>query len=431
MQCPHYDAGRCRSCTLIELPRPAQVAGKEARVRELLAGYDDVAWLPSVTGAEHGFRNKAKMVVTGTVDRPVLGIVGPPGPYAGTSVDLTDCGLYPTALQAAFGPLSGLITRARLQPYDLTPAPRGRKVTPRDAARRGELKHVLVTLSPDGELMVRLVLRSTEAVARIRKHLPWLAEALPALAVLSVNVQPAHAAVLEGEQEIVLTDRGTLPMRVDGITLHLRPQSFFQTNTEIAAALYRQAREWVDEVAPASLWDLYCGVGGFALHCAAPGRAVTGVEIAAEAVASATTTADELATLAPDAVVGSHDAAWWRAAMAEVSFGAGDATGFALGTDADPELVVVNPPRRGLGSELARRLEASHARYVVYSSCHAVSLARDLAEMPSLRPRRAVLLDMFPQTEHYEVLMLLERSERSSAPGAPESGSRVSAPQDR
>ena len=267
-----------------------------------------------------------------------------------------------------------------------------------------------MTLSPDGELMVRLVLRSTEAVARIRKHLPWLQSALPGLAVLSVNVQPAHAAVLEGEQEIVLTDRETLPMRVDGVTLHLRPQSFFQTNTEVAAALYRQARQWVDAADPASVWDLYCGVGGFALHCAAPGRSVTGVEISAEAVASAATTAGELATLPPDAVVGGRDAGWWRDAMAGVRFSAGDATGFALGTDADPELVVVNPPRRGIGADLARRLEASNARHVLYSSCHAASLARDLAEMPSLRPRRAVLLDMFPQTNHYEVLTLLERT---------------------
>ncbi|WP_278235680.1 23S rRNA (uracil(747)-C(5))-methyltransferase RlmC [Isoptericola sp. AK164] len=411
MQCPHYDAGRCRSCTLIEIARPEQVRDKESHVRELLAAYDDVSWLPAVVGPESGFRNKAKMVVAGTVEEPVLGIVGPPGPYAGQSVDLTDCGLYPPALQAAFGPLAELITRARLQPYDLAPPADGarRKVTPRAAARRGELKHVLVTLSPDGELMVRLVLRSTEALDRIRKHLPWLHERLPGLAVLSVNVQPAHAAVLEGEQEIVLTERATLPMRLDGVTLHLRPQSFFQTNTGVAEALYRQARRWIDEIDPATLWDLYCGVGGFALHVAAPGRSVTGIEISAEAVASATTTASELATLPAGAVVGSRDADWWRRAMAGVRFAAGDATGFALGSGDDPELVVVNPPRRGIGTDLARRLEASAVQHVLYSSCQARTLARDLAEMPSLRPRRAVLLDMFPQTSHYEVLVLLSR----------------------
>ncbi|WP_425955683.1 23S rRNA (uracil(747)-C(5))-methyltransferase RlmC [Xylanimonas sp. McL0601] len=405
MQCHHYDAGRCRSCTLLEVAYPTQVADKERHVRELLEPVlgeraHDVAWLPPVTSAEGGFRNKAKMVVTGSVDAPVIGILGalPFGEAGG--VDLTDCPLYPQVLQAAFGPLAALITRARLEPYDLTPS--RARVTPRDAARRGELKHLLVTVSPAGELLVRLVLRSQEPVARLRKHLPWLQAELPNLAVLSVNVQPEHKAVLEGELEIVLTERQTLPMTLDGITLHLRPQSFFQTNTDVAAALYRQAREWVDDVAPAGLWDLYCGVGGFALHCAAPGRSVTGIELSAEAVASAEVTRGELASASREGA----------AAMAGVRFAAGDATAFALGASPDdvPELVIVNPPRRGIGPELAEWLETSSARWVLYSSCNAVTLARDLEHMPSLRPAQARLLDMFPQTRHYEVLTLLTRA---------------------
>ncbi len=400
MQCHHFDAFRCRSCTLLDVAYPVQVADKESHVRDLLAPVigpdaDGVVWLPPVTSAEGAFRNKAKMVVTGTIEDPVIGVHGalPSGETGG--VDLTDCPLYPPALQAAFGPLGELVTRAALQPYDLTPS-RG-KVSPRDAARRGELKHLLVTLSPDGELMVRLVLRSQEPVARLRKHLPWLQAALPHLAVLSVNLQPEHKAILEGDTEIVLSARETLPMRLDvrpgGMTLHLRPQSFFQTNTEVAAALYRQAREWVDEVGPTSLWDLYCGVGGFALTCAAPGRQVTGIELSVEAIASANTTRDELG--APD-----------------VRFASGDATAFALATPPEeaPELVIVNPPRRGIGPELAEWLERSSAEWVLYSSCNAVTLARDLEHMPSLRPTRVRLLDMFPQTRHYEVLTLLRRA---------------------
>jgi 23S rRNA (uracil747-C5)-methyltransferase len=306
VQCDHYDAGRCGSCTLLATPYPTQVRDKAAHVASLLpdAGID---WLPPVTGPESGFRNKAKMVVSGTVDAPVLGILGAAGgPVAGQGVDLTDCGLYPPALQASFGPLAAFVTRAGLHPYDAVSPSRGRRrrETPRESAWRGELKHVLVTMSADGELMVRLVLRSTEPVARIRKHLPWLRAELPQAAVVSVNVQPAHAAVIEGAEEIVLTERETLPMRLHGITLHLRPQSFFQTNTAVAGALYDQARAWVDDVAPASLWDLYCGVGGFALHCAAPGRTVTGIEISPEAVAGATATRDELASLPAGAVVG-------------------------------------------------------------------------------------------------------------------------------
>ena len=179
------------------------------------------------------------MVVSGTVAEPVLGILD----RAGHGVDLTDCGLYPDALQASFGPLAAFVTRANLEPYEVSAV--GKR-----AQQRGELKYLLVTLSPDGELMVRFVLRSQEAIARIRKHLASLQAELPALAVASANIQPAHAAVLEGDLEIPLTERTTLPMRIDDITLDLRPQSFFQTNTAVATELYRQASTWVDEVGP-------------------------------------------------------------------------------------------------------------------------------------------------------------------------------------
>ena len=74
-----------------------------------------------------------------------------------------------------------------------------------------------------------------------------------------------------------------------------------------------------------------------------------------------------------------------------------------------PDLVVVNPPRRGIGADLAGWLEASTASTVVYSSCNVDSLARDLAAMPSLHPVTGRVFDMFPQTPHTEVMVRLER----------------------
>lgn len=373
MQCHHFDAARCRSCTWIELPYADQLAAKQERCRELVDPFGPLDWLPPVASAESGFRNKAKMAVGGTVEAPTLGILDP----GGVGVDLRDCGLYPASLQAALPVLAEFVTLARLVPYDVP-------------TRRGELKYVLVTESPDGELLVRFVLRSSEALPRLRKHLPWLLTALPRAVVVSANLLPEHKAVLEGEQEVVLTERATLRMRVNDVDLHLRPQSFFQTNTDVAAALYRIGREWVDAAEPRSVWDLYCGVGGFALHVPRPGRAVVGIETSVEAVASAEQSRADLG-------------------LADVRFAAGDATAFALGAGAPPDLVIVNPPRRGIGPALAGWLEDSGVRDVVYSSCNAASLARDLAAMPSLRPRRARLLDMFPQTGHYEVVVALSR----------------------
>ena len=73
-----------------------------------------------------------------------------------------------------------------------------------------------------------------------------------------------------------------------GVTLRLGPRSFFQTNTFVAEALYDQARTWVEALPDVrTIWDLYCGVGGFALHLAGPGREVLGVEVSADAIDAA------------------------------------------------------------------------------------------------------------------------------------------------
>ena len=374
MLCSHFDAGRCRSCSELGIPYDQQLAIKQRHISELLADHDALAWLPPVASAPMGFRNKAKMVVTGTVEEPTLGILNP----MGAGIDLRDCPLHMPGIQTALPVLADFVTRAGLTPYDI-------------GSRRGELKHVLVTESPGGELMVRFVLRSQEPVARIRKHLTGLREVLPAMVVASVNLQPEHKAVLEGDREIVLTEQETLLMQVAGLDLHLRPQSFFQTNTAMAAELYGLARAWAADLSPRTIWDLYCGVGGFALSLAGPGVAITGIEVSREAVASASITAAE-------------------AGLADVRFAVGDATAYAAAAAAPPDLVVVNPPRRGIGPELSGWLESSGVGHVLYSSCNARSLARDLAAMPSLRPVRGQLLDMFPNTGHYEVLVLLERS---------------------
>jgi 23S rRNA (uracil747-C5)-methyltransferase len=368
MDCHHYDAFRCRSCTLLEVPRTRQLSDKEAHARSLV---DAPVWLATVAGAESGFRNKAKMAVGGTVDAPTLGILD----RDLRGVDLRDCGLHSPGLTAALDRIADWIRDAGLTPYDV-------------AARTGELKHVLLTESPDGEMMLRLVMRSTALEARVRSRLPALREAVPGLRVVTINVQPEHKAVLEGEREIVLSDDATMPMRLaTGVELWLRPQSFFQTNTAIAEALYDQARAWVAALPDVrTIWDLYCGVGGFALHLAGDGREVVGVEASEEAIRSAL-----------------------AAQVAGASFTAADATRWALEQPSVPDLVVVNPPRRGIGAELAGWLEQSGVRHVVYSSCNAESLARDLALMPSLRPVEARVLDMFPHTTHYEVLVLLTR----------------------
>ena len=378
MQCDYFDAGLCRSCTLMGEPYPSQLSAKQRTVAALLAPFgDDIDWSAPVESPESGFRAKAKMVVGGTVHAPTIGILD----GQGRGVDLRRCGVIAPGILSAFPALIGFITAARLDPYDVP-------------ARRGELKHLIVTEASSGDLMVRFVVRSDEGLARVRRHLGELHSTLPRARVVSVNLLPEHKAVLEGDVEHVLTEQRALPMAVGDVTLHALPRSFVQTNTIVAGELYRQAALWINELSPASVWDLYCGVGGFALHAAAPSRHVVGVEVSPEAVTSA-----EIA----------RDAQLPTSERSNVSFIAADATAWAAAQDARPELVIVNPPRRGLGAPLAEMLERRGPRTIVYSSCNPDSLARDLAAMPSYRVTRARVVDMFPQSRHTEVLTLLER----------------------
>lgn len=386
LNCHYFDAGSCRSCALLATPYETQLADKVARCGALLATVPQSAWLPPFSGGDRGFRNRAKLVVGGSRAAITLGILGPDG----QGVDLRECAIQAPGIAAVIPTLAAFIESTGLAPYEVP-------------ARRGELKFVHVTLAPSGALMLRFVTRTEHGLNVLRSRCARLRELIPNAAVISVNLLPEHKAVLEGEREELLHG-SALAMELDRVTLYLRPQSFFQTNTAVAAELYAQVAEWVSAIDPTSVWDLYCGVGGFALHVTAPGRAVLGVEISEAAVESARRSAAESA---PRAEAEAAEAGGTGGA----DFVAADATAFAVASAPSdvPEVVIVNPPRRGLGPVLAEWLETSGVPWVVYSSCNPESLARDLAAMPAFAVRSGRVFDMFPHTNHLEVAVLLER----------------------
>ncbi|WP_114193460.1 23S rRNA (uracil(747)-C(5))-methyltransferase RlmC [Edaphovirga cremea] len=375
MHCVQYTTGTCRSCQWLEKPYDRQLDEKQSHLQQLLADHVVGEWLTPVSGAQTAFRNKAKMVVSGSVERPLLGMLH----RDGTPVDLCACPLYPASFGPVFDQLKMFIARAGLTPYNV-------------ARKRGELKFLLLTESTlDGGLMLRFVLRSTTKLAQLRAALPWLQQQLPQLKVISVNIQPVHMAILEGETEIALTPEQALEERFNQIPLYIRPQSFFQTNPRVAASLYATAREWVRQLSIASMWDLFCGVGGFGLHCATPEMHLTGIEINAEAIACARQSALTLG-------------------LKHVDFQALDSTRFATAEGVVPDLVLVNPPRRGIGADLCDYLAAMAPPHILYSSCNAESMAKDLALLSGYSIQKVQLFDMFPHTSHYEVLVLLRRN---------------------
>lgn len=374
MHCALYDAGRCRSCQWLELPGSQQLADKMADLRALLADAPVAEWCAPVCGPESGFRNKAKMVVSGSVERPLLGMLH----RDGAPEDLTDCPLYPQSFAPVFATLKPFIARAGLTPYNV-------------ARRRGELKYILLTESRlEGGMMLRFVLRSETKLAQLRAALPELQALLPQLQGITANIQPVHMAIMEGEREIFLTDQQALAENFNGVPLWIRPQSFFQTNPVVASRLYATARDWVRQLPVNHMWDLFCGVGGFGLHCATPDMRLTGIEIAPEAIACAKQSAAEL---------GLHN----------LHFQALDSTQFATGEGDIPDLVLVNPPRRGIGDELCAYLSRMAPEFIIYSSCNARTMAKDIARLAGYRIERVQLFDMFPHTAHYEVLTLLVR----------------------
>lgn len=386
INCQHYIKGDCRSCQWLEKDYAQQLQEKMHDLTMQLSAFPDYRMEPTCASKISGFRNKAKMIVSGSVERPILGIL-PDHNNPQSAVDLSDCPLYPASLQAIFPILKDFIGRAGLVPYNIL-------------KRKGELKYILLTESQStGKMMLRFVLRSELKLPLIQRELPSLLAKLPQLEVVSLNIQPQHAAILEGEKEIFLTEQQVLAESFNQIPLFIRPQGFFQTNPVVAEKLYHTAQEWVlalnVEYKIQHLWDLFCGVGGFGLHCASalqkenPAIKLTGIEISPSAIFSATLSANKLA-------------------LPQVNFQSLDAAAFALQQKDKPDLIVVNPPRRGIGGELAEFLNQLRPHFILYSSCNSQTMAKDMQYLSAYQLEKTQLFDMFPHTSHYEVLSLLK-----------------------
>lgn len=479
LRCGYYQRGECRSCALIDLPYASQIAQKSARAAELVPADK---WLLPATSQISQFRNKVKLVVSGNLQKLKLGIA---------DQDLRDCPLPTCGIRATIPVLAEFVKICELTPYNFK-------------TNTGVLKYILITESPTGELMVRFVVRRRGVQGIIFKRYNWLERQLPQLRVCSINVQPERKAIIEGDEEILVSEQAALSMplnlRIDverengdsgrnalisaekfvesriadgderfsktgtgdlrmDFTLSLQPKSFFQTNTEMAQALYSRAATWIyrylvkakpaasSEMVGAELnypqglqiWDLYCGVGGFAFAGALAAQAVMrssindlsadcltvaeapvldqasvkSVEHHRDAVSGSALRGDVticgVETSLP-AVAGANQAAQAQGLPAQ--FFAADALSWAkaqLAEGVQPEIIIVNPPRRGIGQELAVLLNGSGAERIIYSSCNVQSLAKDLRQMSNYVVEQAQLIDIFPHTAHFETACLLSR----------------------
>lgn len=365
--CSYFDNNLCHSCSEMDKEPLDLLIEKNTLLQNILSIAPEI----STQGSSWGFRDKIKLIVGGTLESPLIGLL---------SVDLKNvtelplCPVQATTLNESIAPLKDFITRWKLTPYDIN-------------SRKGELKGLILSWSPTTkQKMIRFVLRSKEALDRIRLGLPELGE----FNVVSVNIQPVPHALLEGQEEIVLSTAQTLIHQSANIRLSFSPQSFMQTNSAVATQLYLAATEWLSPWKSARVLDLFCGVGGFALHLANSGHDVLGIEINSSAIKEAQRMAQEQ----------NLSAKFKAAPVAEIEQ---EWSSFA------PQVVLVNPPRRGLGEALGliKRLEPE---ILLYSSCSHESLATDfLLLKEQYDAHRTRIFDMFPFTNHFESLTLLVR----------------------
>jgi 23S rRNA (uracil1939-C5)-methyltransferase len=197
-----------------------------------------------------------------------------------------------------------------------------------------------------------------------------------------------------GETELV-SGAAQLPERLGELDLRISAEAFFQTNTEMAHALYARAAQYAALEGWERVYDLYCGIGSITLSLAPRAGELWGIELIEAAV--------------KDAIAGAR-----RNEIANARFFAGEvrrALPELISRAGRPDVVVVDPPRAGLAKKVVQRVIEAAPRRVVYVSCNPTTLAPNAAELGASgwRLRKVCPVDMFPQTPHIECVALFER----------------------
>lgn len=240
-----------------------------------------------------------------------------------------------------------------------------------------------------GQLQVRLVTSPGEL------DTTSLAAAVPCDGLLWTQVEGVAEVTAGGDTEL-LSGAAELEEELGGMSFLISPEAFFQTNTEMAEALYGVASEYAALAGWERLFDLYCGIGTVGLTLSPRARELWGVEIVEAAVA------DAIANAKRNHVAHAHFFAGnVRLAMRELVERAGR-----------PDVLVLDPPRAGLSQKIVRRVIEAGPKRIVYVSCNPTTLAPNAAQLAEAgwRLTRVRPVDMFPQTPHVECVALLERT---------------------
>ena len=384
-------AGPCGGCSLRHLDYAAELRAKQESVLDAfrrIGGLEvpvlDILPSPDIDR----YRNKVQFPVG--VDKNGVPCIGF---YAGRThriVPCPDCKLQPNVLNEIGNALCAFFAQQGIRPYD-------------EQSGKGLVRHIFLRRGAhSGQIMVCLVCTRAKL-----PHAEQLCTALrgqfPAVSTILLNVNAKNTNVILGSENHILYGPGYIEDTLCGVPVRLGPLSFYQVNTLAAERLYGVAAQYAQLTPDDTLLDLYCGMGTIGLSMAEQCRELIGVEIVPEAIESAKANA---------ARMGEAVAAKSRFFCAD----AGQAATQLAAEGLHPDIVMLDPPRKGCDEATLSAVVRMAPRRVVYVSCNPATAARDAAwlEQNGYHAEKVQPVDLFPRTKHVETVVLLSKGEVDS-----------------
>ncbi len=381
--CPYF--GTCGGCAIQDLAYEDQLALKRERLRRAFASLPEAPAI-EVIGLDDPwrYRNKAELTFGETGGQLTLGF------HAARSfwrvVDLEDCLLLPDPLVPILRDLRALAAASGLPAY-------------RPRTHQGFFRYVLARHSRATQQVLLCVMTaagSRDVVERLARD---LTARHPGISSVFWGVTDKLADIAVPETLVHLEGAESLEDQIGPFRLRVHPLSFLQSESRQADRMYRALRRAVSEPSGGIAWDLYCGIGLAGFYLSKQFRKIYGIDSEPHHL--------ELARL--NASLNGVDNIEFRQGRVEALLAD---RRFWL-QEAAPDVIVVDPPRAGLHPQALSSLLAARPRMIAYVSCNVQTLVRDLAVLVSSFPRyrlsTAQAFDMFPQTNHVEALVILQR----------------------
>ena len=372
--CPAYP--RCGGCSGRHMSYETTLAAKRRQVEDCLRRIGGIETeVRPVLGMEQpsAYRNKTSLPCAGTAEQPVLGFYAP---RSHTVIPAASC---PNAMPPADRIAAAFLDWMRafhVEPY-------------REEAREGLIRHLVIRINRQGESMVTVAANSSAL-----PHAGELKDALVPLGTVSLWLNENRSAtnVILSDRFHLLYGRETLTDTLCGLQFELSPASFFQVNPSQTEKLYRTAADFAQLKPDDLLCDVYCGAGTITLSMARYCREAVGIEIVPAAVENARRNAG-------------------RNGIRNASFHAGKAEELLPRMVADglkPDVIVVDPPRKGLEASVIRAIAQAGPDRLVYVSCNPATLARDagLITEAGYEIRKVQPVDMFCWSSGIETVCL-------------------------